>query len=62
MTPSGATTVTIGTVFEAATLLGLPLFGAEGPQLGELARRERHIVALLPQRVTHSERPVDDDF
>lgn len=58
----GAPTVTLGTAFEAATMLGVPLFGVEGPELASLARRGRELMALLPRRVRHPRSPVDDDF
>ena len=58
----GSTSVALGTALEAATVLGIPLFGADGPGLATLARREGQLLALLPSRVYHSRRPVDDDF
>jgi transcriptional regulator with XRE-family HTH domain len=58
----GSPTVTLGTAFEAATVLGVPLFGAEGPELAILARRGRDTLALLPSRVHRGRGPVDDDF
>jgi len=58
----GAPNVTLGTAFEAATLLGISLFGAEGPELTRLARQGRDTLALLPRRVRSSREPVDDDF
>lgn len=57
----GTPSVAIGIVFEAATMLGIPLFGTEGPELSRLAREGREILALLPSRVYHSREPVDDD-
>lgn len=58
----GSPTVTLGTAFEAATLLGIPLFGVEGPELSALARRGRETLALLPSRVYRSREPANDDF
>lgn len=58
----GAPTVALGTALEAATMLGVPLFGVEGPELAALARRGREVLALLPRRVYHPRTPVDDDF
>lgn len=58
----GAPGVALGTVFEAATVLGVPLFGADAPELAVLARRGRDELALLPRRVRHAEVQVDDDF
>lgn len=58
----GAPTVAMGIAFEAATLLGISLFGAEGPELAKLARQGRDTLALLPRRVYRGPRPVRDDF
>lgn len=58
----GSTTVALGTAFEAATLLGVQLFGAEGPELAALARQGRERLALLPRRVYHGREPARDDF
>lgn len=58
----GSPTVALGTAFEAATMLGVPLFAAEGPELAALARQGRETLALLPSRVYHPRTPVDDDF
>lgn len=58
----GSPTVAIGIAFEAATLLGINLFGADGPELARLARQGRDTLALLPSRVRPSRRPVRDDF
>lgn len=54
--------VAIGTVFEVATLLGVPLFGVEAGQLGELADRAGERLSLLPERVREPVVEVDDDF
>lgn len=58
----GSPTVAMGTAFEAATMLGVNLFGADGPDLARLARQGREILALLPSRVRPSRAPVRDDF
>lgn len=58
----GTPTVAIGVVFEAATMLGVALFGVEGPELSRLARHGRERLALLPSRVYRHQEPVDDDF
>jgi DNA-binding XRE family transcriptional regulator len=58
----GSPTVAIGIVFEAATMLGIRLFGVEGPELSRLARQGRETLALLPSRVVSRSEPVDDDF
>ncbi len=58
----GSPTVTMGIAFEAATLLGISLFGADGPELARLARQGRDRLALLPSRVRRSRDAVRDDF
>lgn len=47
----GSPTVTIGTVFNAAVLLGVNLFGLEPNALAEARRRGEATLALLPSRV-----------
>ncbi|MEE6176248.1 helix-turn-helix domain-containing protein [Mycobacterium sp. 050134] len=46
----GSPGVAIGTVFSAATVLGVPLFGADDDELARLRRRGEERVALLPSR------------
>lgn len=57
---SGDPGVAIGTVFEAATLVGMSLLGATPTERAAHARAVKAEVALLPSRVR--ERVVDDDF
>ncbi|WP_328984502.1 helix-turn-helix domain-containing protein [Thiorhodovibrio winogradskyi] len=60
----GAPGVAIGTYFEAATLVGIPLFALESQGLldRELARQQEKL-QLLPSRVRRpQEDRVDDDF
>jgi len=52
--------VAIGTVFEAASLVGVPLLGDTPDRRASHARAVKAEVALLPTRVR--ERIVDDDF
>lgn len=59
---AGAPSVALGTYLEAATVLGVPLFDADGPGLAVLARRGQETLALLPRRVRHAPVEVDDDF
>ena len=58
----GSPTVAMGIAFEAATILGVRLFGAEGPELTRLVRQGRETLALMPSRVYRRDEPVDDDF
>lgn len=53
----GSPTVAIGTVFNAAVLLGVNLFGLDPQALAQARRRGADTLALLPSRV----RPADMD-
>jgi hypothetical protein len=55
-------TVGIGTAFEAATILGIDLFGADRDGLRSMVERGRDRLALLPARVREPTGPVRDDF
>lgn len=54
--------VTLGVAFEAATMLGISLFGVDGSELGGLSRRGQDTLALLPSRVHPARLRVDDNF
>ena len=54
--------VAIGLYFEVAMVLSVPLFGAEGRELAELAARGERELALMPQRIRQRAMTVDDDF
>ena len=58
----GLPTVAIGTVFEVATLLGVPLFTDERDQLSSAYALQRGQLALLPSRVREPRTPVRDEF
>ncbi len=58
----GDPSVGLGLAFEAARLVGVPLFGGDREQVGAELRRSRDRLALLPQRVRSPREPVDDDF
>lgn len=55
----GAPTTSIGTVFEIAALLGIPLVGAREPAARELINTR---LALLPSRVEQLTEDNGDDF
>lgn len=58
----GDLTVGLGPAFEAAALVGVPLFAAD-PELRRLAAREVEAgLALLPARARRPAMDVDDDF
>jgi transcriptional regulator with XRE-family HTH domain len=56
--------VAIGTYFEAAALLDIPLFGqGSASALDAELRRQRDLLSLLPSRIRHAETDaLDDDF
>lgn len=56
--------VALGTALDVAALVGLPLFGADGPgRMAELADRAGDRLALLAARVVPvSDEGLDDDF
>ena len=55
--------VAIGTVFELATIVGVPLFGAEDlTTMSSLTAIVQDRLALLPSRIRESDEADDDDF
>ncbi len=52
----GLPTVSIGTVFNAAFLLGVNLFGLDSHELAEARRRGEATLALLPSRMRQAKR------
>jgi len=55
--------VAIGTYFEAAALLDIPLFGQDSARmLDQALARQRELLALLPARIRRGEDPLNDDF
>jgi transcriptional regulator with XRE-family HTH domain len=58
----GDPSTAIGLYFDTAAVLGVPLFGVEGPELAELVARGERELALLPARIRGADLDVDDDF
>ena len=60
----GDPTVALGTALDVAVLVGVPLFGADGPgRVAELRRLAEGELALLPARVeVVDDEDLDDDF
>ena len=54
--------VGVGTVFEAAAIVGLPLVASDDRMLREQARRTHALLGLLPTRVGRKPVVTDDDF
>ena len=53
--------VAVGTVLSAASVVGLPLFGADDDELARLRRRGEERVALIPSREYQTRDGGDDD-
>ena len=58
----GDPSVGLGAAFEAARLVGVPLFGEDRDRLRMELARSRDRLALLPQRVRGRRDDADDDF
>lgn len=58
----GSPTVALGTVFEAAVIVGIPLVAEDKKELDELASSIAAIARVLPKRGRAKTRAVDDDF
>jgi transcriptional regulator with XRE-family HTH domain len=58
----GSPSVAAGTYFQAAHLLGVPLFDPDPDRLAATASRTAEIDTLLPQRVRTRQVVIDDDF
>ena len=52
----------IGAVFEAATIVGVPLFEEEPGRLSSRIREQAELLRLLPKAVRKSDAVVNDDF
>lgn len=59
---SGSPTVAIGTVFEAAVTVGIPLLAEDSRALDQLATSIAAISRVLPERARRKRREVNDDF
>jgi transcriptional regulator with XRE-family HTH domain len=58
----GSAKVSIGTVFEAATIVDIPLLGDDMTQLGANAKTIANICALLPERAGRKKKDLNDEF
>lgn len=58
----GDLTCALGLVFEAATLVGVPLFTDDASRLAEVRRHSDEVLSLLPRRMRGAGPEVDDDF
>jgi len=58
----GGPKVAVGTVFEAAAIVGIPLVAEDSHGLDKLAKSIAAITHVLPQRSGRKRAPLDDDF
>jgi len=58
----GTPAVAVGTYFEAATILGVPLFEPDRDRFQASRNRVEKIESLLPKRVVKPAEDFDDDF
>jgi len=58
----GSPTVALGTVFEAAVIVGIPLLAEDKKELDKLATSIAAIARVLPKRGRGRNQVVDDDF
>jgi transcriptional regulator with XRE-family HTH domain len=58
----GSPSVAIGSYFEAARILGVPLFDPDSNRFAVTATRTANVESLLPKRVRPREREINDDF
>jgi transcriptional regulator with XRE-family HTH domain len=59
---SGDPGCSVGLVFEAASLVGVPLFSSDHTPLATHLDRIAETLSLMPQTIRQGERVVDDDF
>jgi transcriptional regulator with XRE-family HTH domain len=57
----GNPSVSLGTAFDVATLVGVPLFYTDGSRLADEAARARR-PTLLPRAVRHPKQGLDNEF
>ncbi len=58
----GDPTCSLGLVFEAASLVGIPLFDPGKTSLASHLKRTDDLLTLMPKSVRKSNKAVDDDF
>jgi transcriptional regulator with XRE-family HTH domain len=59
---TGSPTVSVGTVFEAALIVGIPLLAENRHELNQLATSIAAISRVLPERARRKQRVMDDEF
>lgn len=58
----GEPKVGVGTVFEAATIVGIPLLANDQRELNKLATTVASLTSILPERGRRKKMTLDDDF
>lgn len=58
----GSPQCSIGLVFEAAYLVGIPLFDLDAKSMASQLKHNDDLLTLLPQSIRTVDRDVDDDF
>jgi DNA-binding XRE family transcriptional regulator len=58
----GNPNVAIGTVFEAATIVGIPLMGGDPHKLANLSQSLANFLQILPSRGVSKKVELDDNF
>lgn len=59
---NGDPACSIGLAFEAASLVGVPLFGSDQIPLTTHLARTEEMLTLMPKKIRRNERDVNDDF
>ncbi|MBC8425903.1 helix-turn-helix transcriptional regulator [bacterium] len=59
---NGDLSCSVGLVFEAAAVVGIPLFDSDRTPLATTLDRVTDTLSLMPQKIRKGERDVDDDF
>jgi hypothetical protein len=58
----GDAKVAVGTVFEAAIIVGVPLLAESRQNLEHLNNTVAHLLSVLPERSGRGKQPLNDDF
>lgn len=58
----GSTKVSIGSVFEVATILGIPLISEDKDQLQRMLKQTEQTLSLLPKTAPKRAKVVKDDL
>jgi len=59
---NGDPTCSAGLMFEAAAILGIPLFASDHEPLASSLKHTAEVLALLPKKIRTTDEDVDDDF